>query len=159
MKVIQAAQNAQTLGDKVQEALGSLERKFRAIDQLCATFPDNTLIEEDSIKLVANVFKAIEDSIGYFTAPRGKNVKMLPVSISPLTDQPVASKARQAIFKGGDNYQKELKESLKRVESSMEELIKQAHIVNMHMSQRSKQSFCQKQMERRANEIIHNSRT
>ncbi|KAK3333061.1 hypothetical protein B0T19DRAFT_417052 [Cercophora scortea] len=116
--VLDAAKVAQEVGSEVTEAFGSnLEERFALIEELLAIFDEDPVIEKASVKLVAHIFKAVEDAIGYYLAN-----KVLKVG--------------QAVIKGKE-YQKELRDSIKAVKSSSDSLMVEAHVSDMHQTRQA----------------------
>lgn len=64
--LLQAAKEAQSVSETVGEAFADLEGQFQLIENFLAIFERDRPIEDAAVRLVADILKAVEDTIGYY---------------------------------------------------------------------------------------------
>lgn len=115
---------------------GTLERAFEMIEMLLATFPEDDSIKEASINLVVAILRAVEHSIAFFTK-RSSKCWGKEICIQLLTYLQSVSRAGSAIVRG-DNYQRDLLESIADIQMRAQQLLEKAHMSSISST---KQAF------------------
>lgn len=143
----QAVQVAADRRNQIVHGFDDLDQIFSEIELFLQTFPDDYKVTDTAVDLVIATFKAVELAIKFFTSSTGgysfqkflKSPCARKCQYGPheLTKKPPLGRRMVNAISNGDQYQKELRDSLSEMKACSQQLVQDALGSHMHHTQHS----------------------